>query len=286
MVLELQPKSAVDAERRIDASGLFVAIGAGGPLAELRAARILDGCRPVAAAELFDFSGGLNGDLPAVNCCGDWARIDGVGAGWSSGTLTVLSSAGRRAGWQMTGGTITIAGNAGDDVGQGMCGGRLVVGCNVGDRTGGPDAGRVAGMNRGAILVGGDAGRLTGWRMRRGTIAVAGSCGELAGYELRGGTLLVGKAAGELLGHDCRRGTFIVLGNRPATPGFRHAGNFAPAFVQLMLKQSGLPEGPWRSAPDGEWELHCGDVLHGGKGELWLPVPGDGSGGSGLFSSD
>ncbi len=271
MLLELEFSKGLPAGLRVDAARLFAAIGTCQSVDELRAVPILLGSRLVEAGEIVDWRGSLAADSPAVTAGGDWSHVDGVGAGWRRGFLDVQSSAGHRAGKEMSGGQIRIAGNAADDAAQGMTGGSLKIQLNAGARVGGPLPGRAAGMNCGQIAIGGNAGRHAGWRMRRGTLFVAGSCGELAGYELRGGNVVIAGSAGPMAGHDCRRGSLVVFGPRPEIgPGFRRCGLFRTAFLKLLVHSLGRAEFQAAGLADRPMELFHGDWLHGSRGELWV----------------
>lgn len=271
MVLELRPVTDVASCWRIDAARFFAAIASGQTQTQLRAVQVLVGAQLVEAGAVFEWRGSFAESEPAVTATGDWSRVDGVGAGWGRGALVVQSAVGHRAGLKMTGGRVSIHGDAGDDAGQGMAGGQLLVDGDAGDRVGGPLAGRIAGNNRGVIVIGGQAGRCAGWRMRRGTIAIKQSCAELAGYELRGGNLLIGGTAGSFLGQDCRRGLIAVFGPRPEIHGgYRHNGRYIPEVLRLLAQEPGLRN--FFALPDSNppWDNFSGDFLHGGKGELWV----------------
>src|SRR3954467_2617369 len=115
------------------------------------------------------------GEFFAVSGAGDDVRIEGdlrrvqyVGAGMTTGRLTVAGDVGMHAGGGMRGGELHVEGDAGDSAGAGMRGGPLVVRGSAGCQLGGVYPGERAGMRGGEIVVHGGAGAQAGAGLRRG----------------------------------------------------------------------------------------------------------------------
>lgn len=230
--------------------------------------------RPTDLGSLFRITG-----APAdgrIECRGDFARVHGVGAGMTRGEITVAGTVGRHAGEGMTGGRLTIAGDAGDWLACEMAGGTVHVAGSAGDNAAGALPGSRFGMRGGLVTIAGNAGCLAGARMRRGILAIGGDCGPAAAFELRAGTVLVAGAAGPEAGHGMQRGSLVAAGavfEPPAT--FRKGAAWEPAFMPLLaarLDAAGFRPGgaAIRTLLAGPWEQWHGDLVNGGRGEIFL----------------
>src|SRR5262249_14917055 len=83
---------------------------------------------------------------------GDCSRVKLLGAGMTTGSITVRGSVGMHTGAEMKGGTIEVHGSAGDWVGAEMKGGRIHVHGDAGHLVGATYRGGHVGMRGGAIL--------------------------------------------------------------------------------------------------------------------------------------
>ncbi|QDU86900.1 Formyltransferase/hydrolase complex Fhc subunit C [Pirellulimonas nuda] len=239
----------------------------GRPLKSIAAAPVLIGRRREALGEVFAASGKADGRWRFE---GDLRRVDGMATGLRGATVTADGPVGHRAGAQMRGGRLTLEADAGPWCGAAMRGGAIEVRGDAGDGLGAAYLGDTRGMRGGTIVVRGDAGSETGSLMRRGWIVVAGDCGPLAGYRMLAGTLMVLGRCGPHAGAEMRRGTLALLGGAaPLLPSFRHACRAEPTILRLMrhdLATLGV------NAPAGQVDLWSGDLLKGGRGEVWLPA--------------
>lgn len=221
--------------------------------------------------ELFDVSG--DGDDGTIECRGDFSRVHRVGARMASGRIVVAGPVGRHAGERMTGGRLVVEGAAGDWLAAEMSGGSVRVAGSVGDNLAGGLPGSDAGMRGGIVIVAGDAGHLVAARMRRGLVAIGGSCGSAAGFEMRAGTLVVAGGIGPQPGLGMRRGTLLALGAAPTPPvTFARGVAWSPPLLPLLLRRlerAGFAQAGTVSA--GPWRQWHGDLLAGGRGELFLP---------------
>jgi formylmethanofuran dehydrogenase subunit C len=218
------------------------------------------------------------GEFFAISGAGDDVRIEGdlrrvkyVGAGMTSGRLTVAGDVGMHAGAGMRGGELHVEGDAGDWAGAEMHGGTLVVRGSAGDRLGGVYPGGRAGMRGGEIVVHGDAGERAGEGLRRGLIAVAGRAGDAAGVRMLAGTIVSLGGVGALAGAGMRRGSIVTMA--PAIPlaTFVFSCVYRPPFLRLYLRRLralGLPVSDEQL--DGRYARWCGDALDLRRGEILI----------------
>ncbi len=223
-------------------------------------------------AELFDVDGDVaDGHLIME---GNLRPVRGIGAGASSGRITVRGDVGPRAGEEMSGGELTITGSAGPSAGAGMAGGMLRISGNAGHDLGAALPGSQRGMTGGTILVQGTAGDDVGVAMRRGLIAVGGRVGVGAGRWMIAGSLFCFGQAGPMIGMGMKRGTIALFGQAdPSEPGllptFAASGRDRPPFVTIYLRQLQS----WRfdipsAVLAGALARYNGDRADRGQGEI------------------
>src|ERR671938_506950 len=188
LTLTLREQPAVPLEAELLSPDHLAALGRD----EIEALPVWHGNERTRMGEFFAVSG--SGDDVRVE--GDLRRVKFVGAGMTSGRLTVAGGVGMHAGAGMRGGELHVEGDAGDWAGAGMRGGRLVVRGSAGRQLGGVYPGERAGMRGGEIVVHGDAGAQAGAGLRRGLIAVAGRVGDAAGLNALAGTIVALGALG------------------------------------------------------------------------------------------
>jgi formylmethanofuran dehydrogenase subunit C len=218
------------------------------------------------------------GEFFAVSGAGDDVRVEGdlssvklVGAGMTTGRLTVAGDVGMHAGAGMRGGELHIEGDAGDWAGAGMRGGTLVVRGSAGRQLGGVYPGERAGMRGGVIVVHGDAGPEAGAGVRRGLIAVAGRVGDAAGLRMLAGTIVAHGGLGRRAGAGMRRGSIVTMA--PATPlaTFVFSCLYRPPFLRLYLRRlRSLGLAVTDEQLDGRYARWCGDGLELRRGEILI----------------
>jgi formylmethanofuran dehydrogenase subunit C len=219
------------------------------------------GNRQVAVGDLFEVHPGERLVIVGSNAC-----CDHIGAGMSSGRLTVEGDAGAGIGLGMTGGEIEVTGSAGPLAGAEATGGILRIAGNAGERLGGalPGAG---GMSGGAILVGGSCAARVGERMRKGLIVVGGDAAAHAATAMRGGTIVIhGRCAAEPASL-MRRGT-LYLAQQPIglLPTFADDGEHEMLWLSLLDRHLAELRSPRLSARRvRRWG---GDLADVGKGEV------------------
>jgi formylmethanofuran dehydrogenase subunit C len=273
MPLVLEPLPAAGA-LAIDLGGVVPDRIAALSVAQVRRLEVRADERPCELGSLFDVAGAPADGL--IECRGDFSRMHSLGAGMAWGEIVVGGAAGRHAGEAMTGGRLTIGGDAGDWLACEMTGGSVHVAGSAGDNAAAALPGSRHGMRGGLVTIAGGAGSLAGARMRRGLLAIGGDCGPAAAFEMLAGTIIVGGTVGPHAAGGMRRGSLVAAGRRfdPAAT-FRRGAVWAPTFLQLLagrLDAAGLRPGgvSARQALAGPWEHWHGDLLTGGRGEIFL----------------
>ncbi len=228
---------------------------------------ILVGGRTAPLGRAFALEGGSG---PDVSFVGDLARVDGIGAELTGGTVRADGPVGDRAGASMRGGRLIVEGDVGHDLGIGMSGGALMVTGDAGDRAGGAGPGASRGMTGGEILVRGSCGAEAGARARRGVICIAGQAGARTGHEILAGTVVVLGSAGPEAGRRNRRGSLVVLGRVEPPVAYRWACTYRPPHVRLLLaylRRRYRLEIDDRHL-DGRYRRYAGDLGALGRGEI------------------
>ena len=245
----------------------------GKSLAEIELMEMFEGNVKSRLADFFAVSGDAADGIHEWS--GDLAGVHWIGAKMQAGKIVVEGNAGRHLGSELGGGEIQVLGDAGDWVGAEMHGGLIHVRGNAGDLVGAAYRGSVKGMTHGTILIGGDAGHEIGSSMRRGLIAIGGNIGDLAGVNMIAGSIFIMGDSGIRHGAGMKRGTLAFLGENPPPllPTFRRACRYQPEALRLMYRHLrqlnfAVDETPFL----GAYDLHNGDFLAGGRGELLLRV--------------
>ncbi len=206
---------------------------------------------------------------------GDLTRVHWIGAGLEAGRIEIAGDAGRHVGSEMRGGEIVVRGSAGNHLGAELRGGRIVVEQNAGHLVGGAYRGGLVGMRGGEIIVHGNAGNEVGHSMRRGVIAIGGDVGDLAGFAMRAGTIVVGGEAGIRHGAEMIRGTLVYLTdtNVSLIPTMRSGALHQPVILRILARHlAKLGYGEQDAWGDRTYRIHHGDLLAGGRGEMWIPA--------------
>lgn len=273
MPLVLEPLPAAGA-LAIDLGGIVPDRIATLSLDELRRLELRADERPVELGSLFDVAGAPADGM--IECRGDFSRMHSLGAWMTWGEIVVTGDVGRHAGEGMTGGRLTIHGDAGDWLGCEMAGGSVHVKGNAGDNAAAALPGSRHGMRGGLVTVAGAVGSLAGARMRRGVLAIGGACGPAAALEMIAGTIIVGGTVGPHAACGMRRGSLVAAGGRfDPQATFRRGAVWVPTFLHLLagrLDAAGFLLGgsSTKRALAGPWEHWHGDLLGGGRGEIFL----------------
>lgn len=254
---------------RVSAQGLLPERLAGLPPAEIERLPLAVGNRRECVGDWFRVAPGDSARLVFEGACG---RIDHIGAGMSSGVVTVDGEAGAYVGLGMQGGELVVTGHAAHGVGTDLRGGTIRIRGNAGDAVGGSLPGAASGMRGGTVVIGGNAGAQAGQRLKRGLIAVGGDVGPLCGAEMIAGTVVVGRIVGANPGVAMKRGTIIALdGAAMIGPTFADCGVHDLVILKLLARHlvgAGLAALAQRFAPVRRW---AGDAAVAGKGEILVP---------------
>jgi formylmethanofuran dehydrogenase subunit C len=208
--------------------------------ADVARLNIPHGNAPSQVGELFDVEGDL-GDGHLI-FEGSLQAVRAIGAGISSGRLTVRGDVGPRAALGMSGGEVRIEGTAGSWAGAEMTGGLLRITGDAGFGVGAALPGSQIGMRGGIILVNGSVGEDSGLAMRRGLIAVGRGAGVGFGRALVAGSAFAFGPVGMLAGMGMKRGTIALFGqhdpNNPGIlPSFAPSGRDRPPFLTIYLRK-------------------------------------------------
>lgn len=202
---------------------------------------------------------------------GDLNRVKNIAAGMTEGKITVNGDVGMHLGAGMRGGEIDVFGDVGDWAGAEMTGGKIHIKGNTGHGLGGAYRGSRRGMNRGLIIVEGNAGNEVGAVMRRGLIVVKGNVGDFAGAFMIAGSIIVFGKLGVRAGAGMLRGTIVTFQKPELLPTYRYDCVYQPVFLRLMMRDlcnHGL------SVPDehmsGFYRRYSGDLTRLGKGEIMV----------------
>ena len=270
MPLVIVPRATRDGPLVVDLDGILPDRVRGLAAADISRLLISADGRTCGLGEVFQVSG--SADDGRIECRGDFSRAHRVGAGLAAGRIDVVGDVGRHAGEGMSGGTLAVTGSAGDWLACEMTAGAVHVGGRCGDNAAAALPGSPHGMRGGIVVVVGAAGALAGARMRRGVLAIGGDCGQGAAFEMRAGTVVVAGALGAHPAAGMRRGSLVALGCTPRLPAtFTRGAAWSPAFLPLLLRRLAAAGIAAAANPPGRWRQWHGDLLAGGRGEVWCP---------------
>jgi formylmethanofuran dehydrogenase subunit C len=216
------------------------------------------GGETIAVGDLFEVSR-AGAEEEQLVLAGDLRRVDGIGAGMSSGEIEVHGDVGAWAGAEMAGGVLRIFGDAGARLGAAYPGAR-------------------AGMSGGEIVVTGDAGEEAGAGMRRGLVAVGGRTGSGAGLRMLAGTVIALGGIGAEAGLGNKRGSLVSGRSVKLLPSYAFATRFTAPALGLQLRrvhELGLPVD--RALLRGTWARWAGDRTELTRGEILIFDDDEGS---------
>lgn len=235
--------------------------------AEIKALPAFYGRHKVALGDLFTVEGEYSENIVVE---GHLRHVKKIGQRMSRGRIILQGDVGLHLGAHMRGGEIIVHGSAGDYAGAHLQGGRIWIKANAGHFVGAAYPGEKRGLNRGIIIVEGNAGRTIGARMRRGLIVVLGDVDDFAGANMIAGSVLVFGHLGKRAGAGMKRGSIVALGTcEPLLPTFRFESVFQPVFIKVFLKRLqewGVPVTP--KMAEGLFRRYSGDITSLGKGEI------------------
>jgi formylmethanofuran dehydrogenase subunit C len=200
---------------------------------------------------------------------GDLSHVKLIGAKMTQGQIVIHGNVGMHLGAEMHGGEIEVHGNAGDLAGVEMKGGKIHIHGDAGHGLGSAYRGSRHGMDRGLIIVEGNAGNELGAFMRRGLIVVRGNAADFAGEFMLAGTIIVFGHLGERAGSGMKYGSIIVFHQPELLPTFHYDCVYSPIFLKLILQS--LKAKAVAIQPEwiaGNYLRYSGDQNILGKGEI------------------
>jgi formylmethanofuran dehydrogenase subunit C len=261
LTLKSQPAAPLEAETITPDRFL------GKTMAEIAALPVAYGNQSTALGDWFTVS---DDGTPDIVIEGDLTRVKQIGAGMTQGKITTYGGdVGMHLGATMRGGEIAVHGNVGDWAGAELHGGLIRIIGNAGHGLGGAYRGSRRGMNRGTIIVTGNAGNELGATMRRGLIAVLGNVGDFCGAFMIAGSIIVFGQLGARPGAGMKRGTLVTFQPPQLLPTFRGACTYQPTFLRMLLEQlRSLELEIAENQIDGRFRRYVGDMTALGKGEI------------------
>lgn len=259
-------------QQRVDVSPLTPDNLAGKSAADIAAIALQCGNRTLRADEVFTLEGNNTADIRFLKSS---AKLDLIGKGMASGSITVDGDAGAYLGLQLKGGKIEVSGNVGAYAACEMKKGEILIRGNAGDFLGAALPGNKKGMAGGIVVVKGNAADRVGDHMRRGAILIEGNAGGYLGSRMTAGTIAVAGTVGEHLGYAMNRGTLLLL-QAPAAmpPTFNDCGNHTLGFLPLLLKGFQGVDSCFGGLAGSlnRVRRYAGDMAAMGKGEILLAV--------------
>ncbi len=268
MVLSLQYKCSTSIP--VEVEGITPDVIREKSLTDIERMVVFQGNYKTHLAEFFTVTGDPSDQ--SIEWQGDLAGVHWIGAKMQAGVIRIQGDAGRHLGSEMSGGSIEVAGNAGDWVGGEMHGGLIHVRGRAGHLIGAAYRGSARGMTGGTILIDGAVGNEVGHTMRRGMLAIGGPAGDLAGFNMLAGSIFFFDNVGIRHGAGMRRGTIGFFGKEapPMLPTFRRACRYRPEVLSLVFRQLQARAFPLPSdVIDLEFDLYHGDMIEGGRGEIF-----------------
>ncbi len=253
----------------IEADSITPDLFVGRKRSEIESLPAFYGRRKVSIGDLFEVDGERSDKIVIQ---GDLQHVKKIGQGMSRGRIEVRGDVGPHLGAYMRGGEITARGNAGDWAGAHMQGGRIWIHGNAGHHVGAAYPGEKRGVNRGVIIVNGNAGSELGAVMRRGLIVVLGNVGDFAGARMIAGSVFVFGHLGKRAGAGMKRGSIISFGtSAPLLPTYRFESVCRPVFLGFFLNRLqkwGVPITP--EMGERSFRRYSGDITSLGKGEIFI----------------
>lgn len=251
--------------QKLDVSALTPDLLADKSPAEVSATPLPYGKQTLRADEFFDISGTDSKQIVFENAN---TKIDYIGAGLKTGSITINGDAGAFLGFQMKQGEIVLNGNAADFAACAMAGGLLRINGNVGDFLGAALIGDKKGMKGGTVLVSGNTGERTGDQMRRGMILIEGNAGKYCASRMLAGTIGVLGDVGEYVGYGMRRGTILLTKKPQMHATLQDCGTHTLPYLSLMFKSFSALPSKFANINQNRVQRYAGDLANDGKGEI------------------
>ncbi|TSA50807.1 MAG: formylmethanofuran dehydrogenase subunit C [Nitrosomonadales bacterium] len=252
-------------QQRVDMSPLTPDSLAGKSATDIAAIELQCGNRKLRTDALFNISGDDASAIVISNACG---KLDFIGHGMKSGSITVHGGAGSYLGLGMKKGTLTVHGNVDAFAASGMAGGMMHIHGNVGDFLAAALPGDRKGMKGGTVLITGNAGDRAGDQMRRGIILIEGNVGAYCASRMLAGTIGVMGSVGEFIGFGMRRGTLLLFSQPQLHATIQDCGLHTLPFLSLMFKSFRALQSKFATLDKNRVRRYAGDIANDGKGEI------------------
>lgn len=250
---------------RVDLSPLTPDHLNGKSVADIAAIELHSGNKKLRVDSLFDLAGDDTGNLVFQNTT---AKLDFIGRGMKSGSITVNGDAGSYLAFQMKKGDITVNGNADAYAASGMAGGTLKVNGNVSDFLASAIPGDRKGMKGGTVIITGNAGDRAGDQMRRGIVLIEGNVGAYCASRMLAGTIGVMGSVGDYVGYGMRRGTLLLFSTPKLHATLQDCGSHTLPFLSLMFKSFKSLPSKFAGINKNRVQRYAGDLANDGKGEI------------------
>lgn len=252
-------------QQSIDCSALTPDKLAGKTIAEITDIPLTNSKSPVLAGEIFEITGE---DTQHLIFNGDCSMLNYLGAGMSSGSITVQGNAGAYLGYRMSGGSITCTGSSDDFAACCMRGGLLTIHGNTGHYLSAGTDGLRKGMLGGTVIIKGNAGDRVGDQMRRGLILIEGNVGDYCGSRMIAGTIGVLGNAGMYAGFNMRRGTLLFKQSPTLHATLQDCGMHTLPFLSLLTKSFAELDTAFKHFKLNRVQRFVGDAANQGNGEI------------------
>jgi formylmethanofuran dehydrogenase subunit C len=256
-------------KQRVDCSPLTPDLLVGKSAAEIASLELQSGNRKLRADEVFAIEGGDAGQIIFKQSSG---KLDFIGKGMASGSITVEGDAGSYLGMQMKNAVLHVTGNVDAYAACEMKNGELIIDGSAGDFLGAALPGNQKGLQGGIVIVKGDVADRCGDHMRRGVILIEGKAGAYLGSRMTAGTIAVLGEVGAYPGYAMKRGTLLLLKQPALSATFNDCGSHTLGFLPLLLKS-------WQGHPTrfaglaiNRIRRYAGDLAGNGKGEILVAV--------------
>jgi len=243
---------------------------AGKSAAEIAAIELVKGRNQLLAGDIFDISGTDTQELCFRNAT---AKLDYIGAGMSTGSITIEGDAGAGLGYGMKHGNIHCKGNAAAFAACSMRGGLLTIGGNSGDFLGAGTEGSRKGMLGGTVIVKGNAGDRAGDQMRRGLILIEGNAGDYCASRMIAGTIGVLGKTGIYTAFNMHRGTLLLQHQPELHATICDCGTHTLPFLNLLFKSFRQYDTKFSSLDQNRVQRFAGDTACNGNGEILVLQP-------------
>ncbi len=258
-------------QQRVDMSPLVCQLLKDKEPSEIAAMTLQSGKAKIRVDELFHISGS---DTQNIVIEHSNEKLDYIGKGLQTGSITVRGNAGAYLGMQMQAGDITVNGDVDMFAACEMKNGLLTINGNAGDFLGGALIGNKQGLKGGTVLVKGNVGERAGDHMRRGMILIEGNAGDYCGSRMTAGTIAVMGETGKNLGYAMRRGTLLLWKEPQLMATFADCGSHTLSFLPMLFNSFKSLNSKFADSSVAFNRAHRygGDLAEIGRGEVLVKI--------------